>query len=189
MRCTWAEEDELILNYHDQEWGVPLHDDHKLFEFLVLEGAQAGLSWKTILKRREAYRRAYSNFDPAEVAKYDKKKIKDLLFDPGIIRNRKKIESSIHNARRFLEIQREFGSFDHYLWGFVNNKPVVMARKSLSEIPSKTELSDLISSDLKKRGFSFVGSTIIYAYLQAVGVVNDHLVTCFRYRQLTEGEK
>lgn len=166
--------------------GVPVHDDRKHFEFLVLEGAQAGLSWATILKRRENYRKAYDNFDPARVANYDEAKVEELLANAGIIRNRKKIESSINNAKRFLEVQQEFGSFDKYIWRFVDYKPVINSWKTLSEIPANTELSDEISKDLKKRGFSFVGSTIIYAHIQAIGLVNDHIVSCFRYRQLID---
>ncbi len=183
-RCPWPVNDELYIKYHDEEWGVPVHDDRKHFEFLVLEGAQAGLSWSTILKRRENYRKAYDNFDPVKVARYDEAKIKELLANSGIIRNRKKIESSINNAKRFLEVQKEFGSFDKYIWSFVDHKPVINSWKTLSDIPAKTELSDRISKDLKKRGFSFVGSTIIYAHIQAIGLVNDHLVSCFRYNQL-----
>ena len=183
-RCPWPGVDEMYIKYHDEEWGVPVHDDRKHFEFLVLEGAQAGLSWATILKRRDNYRKAYDNFDPAKVAKYDDAKVAELLANAGIIRNRKKIESSINNARLFLEVQKEFGSFDNFIWSFVNHKPVVNSWKKLSEIPATTELSDRISKDLKKRGFSFVGSTIIYAHIQAIGLVNDHLVSCFRYRQL-----
>ena len=166
--------------------GVPVHEDRKHFEFLVLEGAQAGLSWATILKRRENYRKAYDNFDPARVANYDEAKVEELLANAGIIRNRKKIESSINNAKRFLEVQQEFGSFDKYIWRFVDYKPVINSWKTLSEIPANTELSDEISKDLKKRGFSFVGSTIIYAHIQAIGLVNDHIVSCFRYRQLID---
>ena len=183
-RCPWPGVDEMYIKYHDEEWGVPVHDDRKHFEFLVLEGAQAGLSWATILKRRDNYRKAYDKFDPAKVAKYDDAKVAELLANAGIIRNRKKIESSINNAKLFLEVQKEFGSFDNYIWSFVNHKPVVNSWKKLSEIPATTELSDRISKDLKKRGFSFVGSTIIYAHIQAIGLVNDHLVSCFRYRQL-----
>jgi len=183
-RCPWPGIDEMYIKYHDEEWGVPVHDDRKHFEFLVLEGAQAGLSWATILKRRENYRKAYDNFDPAKVAKYDEAKVAELLANAGIIRNRKKIESSINNARLFLEVQREFGSFDKYIWSFVDFKPVINSWKTLSELPATTELSDRISKDMKKRGFSFVGSTIIYAHIQAIGLVNDHLVSCFRYKQL-----
>ena len=183
-RCPWPGNNELYIKYHDEEWGVPVHDDRKHFEFLVLEGAQAGLSWLTILKRRENYRAAFDQFDPAKVANYDEKKVAALLKNAGIIRNRMKIRSAINNAQRFLEIQQEFGSFDKYIWSFVDNKPIINSWKTLAEIPAKTELSDLISKDLKKRGFSFVGSTIMYAHIQAVGLVNDHLVSCFRYQQV-----
>ncbi len=183
-RCPWPENDELYIRYHDEEWGVPIHDERKHFEFLVLEINQAGLSWKTVLRKRNHYRKVYDNFDPTKVAKYDDAKIIQLLNDTGIIRNRRKIEASIHNAKRFLEIQEEFGSFDSYIWNFVNNKPLVNSRRHDSDIPPRTELSDAISNDLKKRGFKFIGSTIIYAHLQAVGIVNDHIVDCFRYKQL-----
>jgi DNA-3-methyladenine glycosylase I len=183
-RCPWCEGADLYRRYHDEEWGVPVHDDRKHFEFLVLESAQAGLSWSTILKKRENYRKAYRGFDPQIVARFGARDIERLLKDAGIVRNRLKIESSINNAKRFLEIREEFGSFDAYLWGFVGGSPVVNRRRILSEIPAKTELSDRISKDLKTRGFRFVGSTIIYAHLQAVGVVNDHLVDCFRYGEL-----
>jgi DNA-3-methyladenine glycosylase I len=179
-RCGWATSDPLYIAYHDDEWGVPEHDDRKLFEMLILEGAQAGLSWITILKRREGYRQAFDNFDPATVAAYDDGKVERLLQDTGIIRNRAKIRSAVTNARRYLEIQAEHGSFDRYLWAFVNGQPVVADWATLAGVPAKTELSDRISKDLKKRGFSFVGSTIVYAYLQATGVVNDHSQTCFR---------
>lgn len=184
-RCPWAENDGLLTVYHDEEWGVPVHDNRKHFEFLVLEINQAGLSWKTVLNKRERYRAVYDGFDPAAVAGYGDDKISRLLGDAGIIRNRKKIEASIHNARRFLEVQKEFGSFDSFLWGFTGGKPVVNSRQNESDIPATTELSDRVSRDLKSRGFKFVGSTIVYAHLQAVGVVNDHVVGCFRYRQLT----
>jgi DNA-3-methyladenine glycosylase I len=183
-RCPWPGTDELYIKYHDEEWGEPVHDDTRHFEFLVLEAAQAGLSWITILKRRENYRKAYLGFDPKIVASFTDKDEERLLQDAGIIRNRLKIKSSIQNARRFLEVQKEFGSFDSYLWGFVDGKPVVNGWEEISQIPPKTELSDRISKDLKKRGFSFVGSTIIYSHLQAVGVVNDHIVSCFRYREV-----
>ncbi|MDZ7332210.1 MAG: DNA-3-methyladenine glycosylase I [candidate division KSB1 bacterium] len=185
-RCPWPGKDELYIKYHDEEWGVPVHDDRKHFEFLVLEGAQAGLSWLTILKRRENYRKAFDYFDPSKVAQFDETRISALLANPGIIRNRKKIESAINNAQRFLEVQREFGSFDAYIWSFVDRKPVVNYWKALSEIPTRTDLSDRISKDLKQRGFSFVGSTIIYAHMQAIGLVNDHLVSCFRHSQLID---
>ena len=176
-RCSWATTD-LSIAYHDNEWGVPVHDDRRLFEFLVLEGAQAGLSWETILRKREAYRAAFDGFDPERVARYTPKKIERLMNDPGIIRNRLKILSSVQNAKAFLAVQREFGSFDTYLWGFVNGKPIRNRPKSLADIPAKTALSDTISKDLRKRGFSFVGSTIVYAFLQAVGVVDDHVPGC-----------
>ena len=185
-RCPWGVEDELYVKYHDEEWGVPVHDDIKQFEFLVLESAQAGLSWLTVLRKRENYRKAYDNFDPLIISKYNGKKIKKLLNNPGIIRNKMKIEASINNAKRFLEIQKEFGSFDRYIWSFTDYKQVVNKWKSIEEIPSKTELSDMISKDLKERGFTFVGSTIIYAHLQAVGIVNDHIVSCFRYSQVID---
>lgn len=184
-RCPWCEGTDLYRRYHDEEWGVPVHDDQRHFEFLVLESAQAGLSWSTILKKRENYRKAYRGFDPRVVARFGPRDRERLLKDAGIVRNRLKIESSINNAKRFLEVQEEFGSFDNYLWGFVEGKPLVNKWKTLSEIPAKTDLSNTISKDLKKRGFRFVGSTIIYAHLQAVGVVNDHLVSCFRYGELT----
>jgi DNA-3-methyladenine glycosylase I len=185
-RCTWCEGlyDDYV-RYHDEEWGVPVHDERKHFEFLILEGAQAGLSWSTILKRREGYRNAFANFDPALVAQYDEAKYESLLQDPSIIRNRLKIKSAINNARRFIEVQNEYGSFDTYIWKFTNGKPLINTWEKMSEIPAKTELSDRVSKDLKKRGFNFVGSTIIYAHLQATGIVNDHEVSCFRYKELT----
>ncbi|HHY65238.1 MAG TPA: DNA-3-methyladenine glycosylase I [Clostridiaceae bacterium] len=179
-RCPWCGNDELYVKYHDEEWGVPVHDDRKHFEFLILESAQAGLSWLTILRKRENYRKAYDGFDPVKVAQYDEKKIEEMMNDPGIIRNRRKIESSINNARRFLEIQKEFGSFDNYIWSFVNYKPLWNHWTDISKVPARTELSDRISRDLKSRGFRFLGSTIIYSHLQATGLVNDHLVSCFR---------
>lgn len=177
-RCGWAK-DELMIKYHDNEWGIPAHDDRKLFEMLILEGAQAGLTWATILKRREGYRKAFDNFDPNKVSKYGIKDTSRLLKDAGIIRNKLKIKSAINNAKRFLEIQKEFGSFDKYLWAFVDYTPLVNNYKSLSNIQPSTPLSDKLSKDLKNRGFSFVGSTICYAFLQSVGVVNDHLTDCF----------
>lgn len=183
-RCPWCEGADLYRRYHDEEWGVPAHDDQRHFEFLVLESAQAGLSWSTILKKRENYRKAYRGFDPRGVARFGPRDRERLLNDAGIVRNRLKIESSINNAKRFLEVQEEFGSFDNYLWGFVGGKPLVNKWKTLSEIPAKTDLSDTVSKDMKKRGFRFVGSTIIYAHLQAVGVVNDHLISCYRYGEL-----
>lgn len=182
VRCPWCGNDELYIKYHDEEWGVPVHDDRKHFEFLVLESAQAGLSWITILKKRENYRRAYEEFDPVKVASFDQDKIEELMNNPGIIRNRRKIETSINNASRFLEITQAYGKFDDYIWSFVHNKPIHNQWKNLSEVPSNTRLSDEISKDLKKRGFRFLGSTIIYSYMQAVGLVNDHLIDCFRYR-------
>jgi DNA-3-methyladenine glycosylase I len=177
----------MYRRYHDEEWGVPVHDDRRHFEFLVLESAQAGLSWSTILNKRENYRKAYRGFDPAVVARFAARDRERLLNDAGIVRNRLKIESSIDNAKCFLEVQRQFGSFDVYIWGFVEGRPVVNSRRTLSEIPANTELSDTISKDLRSRGFRFVGSTIIYAHLQAVGVVNDHLTGCFRYAELASG--
>jgi DNA-3-methyladenine glycosylase I len=183
-RCSWCESGELYIKYHDEEWGVPVHDDTKHFEFLILESFQAGLSWSTILKKRENFRKAFDAFNPKKIARYDKKKVGVLLKDSGIIRNRMKIEASINNAKRFLEVKKEFGSFDKYIWGFTNFKPVVNKWKKLSQIPATTKLSDDISKDLKKRGFKFVGSTIIYAHLQAIGIVNDHVVSCFRYKEL-----
>lgn len=180
-RCEWSASHPIYADYHDGEWGVPVRDDRKQFEFLVLESAQAGLSWLTILKRREGYRRLYEDFDPEEVAKFDEARVELMLKDAGIIRNRKKIESSINNAKRFLEVREEFGSFCNYLWGFTNGKQVVNHFKSLSELPATTPLSDRIAKDMKKRGFQFLGSTIIYAHLQATGLVNDHLVDCFRH--------
>ena len=183
-RCSWCENNELYVKYHDEEWGVPVHEDKKHFEFLILEVAQAGLNWLIVLRKRENYRKAYDNFDPVKIAKYDDKKINQLMNDPGIIRNQRKIEASVNNAKRFLDIQERFGSFDSYIWSFVDNKPVINSWRSDSEIPSTTELSDMISNDLKKRGFKFIGSTIIYAHMQAIGIVNDHIVNCFRYDQL-----
>ena len=173
-----------MIAYHDTEWGVPLHDDRGLFEFLVLEGMQAGLSWATILRKRENFRKAFSGFDARRVAGYGAKDVQRLLEDPGIIRNRLKIEAAINNARRFLEVQKEFGSFDRYIWGFVEGKPIRNRFRTLSELPSRTPLSDRISKDLKSRGFKFTGSTIVYAHMQATGMVNDHMVHCFRYRQV-----
>jgi DNA-3-methyladenine glycosylase I len=183
-RCGWAKND-LAIRYHDTEWGVPLDDDRKLFEFLILEGAQAGLSWDTILRKRENYRKAFDNFDAIKIAGYDEKKIAELLQNGGIVRNRLKIASSIQNAKSYLKILDEFGSFDSYIWQFVNGKPIKNAWKNLSEVPAKTEISDLMSKDLKRRGFNFVGSTIMYAFMQACGLVNDHLVSCFRYKEIS----
>ncbi len=183
IRCPWAKPG-LYTEYHDQEWGVPVHDDLKLFESLVLDGAQAGLSWETILNKREHYRKVFAGFDPVKVARFDEKKIARLLEDPGIVRNRLKIESAIRNARAFLKVQKEFGSFDQYLWNFVNGEPIQNAWKTIKEVPAKTPESDALSKDLKKRGFNFVGSTICYAFMQAVGMVNDHLTSCFRYQKV-----
>ena len=185
-RCAWANPtDQLMIDYHDREWGVPVHDDRKHFEFLVLEAAQAGLSWAIVLKKREGYRRAFSEFDPHKVARYTEKKIEALVADPGIVRNRMKIEAAVKNARAFLAVQDEFGSFDAYCWRFVDGRPQVNKRKLSREIPATSPESDTFSKDLKRRGFSFVGSTVIYAHMQAVGMVNDHLVDCFRYRQVS----
>lgn len=183
-RCEWSTKDSLYKKYHDEEWGTPVHDDNKHFEFLVLESAQAGLSWHTILRKRENYRAAYDGFDPEKVSRYDTAKVETLMSDKGIIRNRRKIESSINNAKRFIAVQKEYVSFDKYIWGFVNGNPVTNRWTELSQIPATTPLSDRISRDLKKRGFTFVGPTIVYAHLQAVGIVNDHLTSCFRYREL-----
>lgn len=182
-RCPWCGDDELYVKYHDEEWGLPVHEEKKHFEFLVLESAQAGLSWITILRKRENYRKAYDDFDVVKVSQYDEAKILELMQNPGIIRNRKKIEASINNASRFIEIQKEFGSFDSYIWSFVNNKPLVNSWSDISEVPATSELSDRISRDLKKRGFRFLGSTIIYAHLQAIGIINDHLTSCFRHNE------
>lgn len=179
-RCGWCESDALYRAYHDEEWGVPIHDDRKHFEFLVLESAQAGLSWITILRKRKAYREAFDGFDPIKVAAYDDDKIHELMQNPGIVRNRRKIETAVNNARRFLEVQKEFGSFDRYIWKFVGGKPIVGHYQTLDEIPSKMELSEAISRNLKKRGFRFLGPVIVYSYMQAAGLVNDHLDSCFR---------
>jgi DNA-3-methyladenine glycosylase I len=182
-RCDWAKND-LAIRYHDAEWGVPAHDDKTLFEFLILEGAQAGLSWDTILRKRENYRAAFDNFDAEKIALYDAKKIAELLLNEGIVRNRLKIAAAVRNARGYLKIKEEFGSFDSYVWQFVGGKPIVNAWKSMSEVPAQTPVSDAMSRDLKKRGFNFVGSTIMYAFMQACGLVNDHLVSCFRYEEV-----
>jgi DNA-3-methyladenine glycosylase I len=186
-RCGWSLSTPGYIAYHDLEWGVPVHDDRTLFEFLVLEGAQAGLSWETILNKRPAYRRAFDRFDPRKVAAFDRARVKRLLADAGIVRNRLKIESAIGNARAFLDVQREFESFDRYVWGFVGGAPKRNAWKSLKEIPPRTAESDAMSKDLKQRGFRFVGSTICYAFMQATGMVNDHITTCFRYREVGAG--
>jgi DNA-3-methyladenine glycosylase I len=186
-RCTWAgTDDSLMLQYHDREWGVPVHDDRTHFEFLVLEGAQAGLSWSIVLRKRDRYRDAFSRFDPEKVARYTEKRVQALIVDPGIIRNRMKIDSAVRNARAFLAIQEAFGSFDAYCWQFVDGRPKLNRWKAMKEIPATSLESDAFSKDLKRRGFSFVGSTIIYAHMQAVGMVNDHLVDCFRYREIRD---
>jgi DNA-3-methyladenine glycosylase I len=184
-RCAWCGTDPLYVRYHDEEWGVPVHDERKHFEFLILEGAQAGLSWITILRKRENYREAFAGFDPARVARFGRREVAHLLKNPGIVRNRLKIESAIKNARAFLEVQDEFDGFDKYVWRFVGGKPIRHRWTGMKQIPARTAESDALSKDLKKRGFSFVGSTIIYAHMQAVGMVNDHVVDCFRYKQLT----
>ena len=183
QRCGWAKSD-LYVRYHDSEWGVPVHDDRSLFEFLILEGAQAGLSWETILKKREGYREAFDRFDPAFVARYGAKKVRALLANPAIVRNRMKVQTAIQNARAFLAVQGEFETFDRYIWSFVGWRPRQNAWKSLQEVPARTPESDAVSKDLRKRGFKFVGSTICYAFMQAVGMVNDHVVECFRHAQL-----
>ena len=184
-RCGWVgESNALMLEYHDREWGVPVHHDGKHFEFLVLEGAQAGLNWSIVLKKREGYRRAFSGFDPNKVARYTEKRVQKLLLDPGIIRNRQKIDAAVRNARAFLTIQEEFGTFDAYAWRFVGGQPKVNRWRVIKQIPATSPESDAFSKDLKHRGFSFVGSTVIYAHMQAVGMVNDHLVDCFRYREV-----
>jgi DNA-3-methyladenine glycosylase I len=182
-RCDWARND-LAIAYHDKEWGVPVHDDRTFFEFLILEGAQAGLSWDTILRKRDAYRKAFDNFEPAKVARYSEAKMAKLLLNEGIIRNRLKIKSAVENAKAFLKVQKEFGSFDKYIWNFTGGKPLNNKIKSRNDVPVKTEISDAISKDLKKRGFNFVGSTIMYAFMQATGMVNDHIRECFRYKEV-----
>jgi DNA-3-methyladenine glycosylase I len=186
-RCSWPTT-ELNILYHDKEWGAPLHDDRGLFEFLILEGAQAGLSWTTILNKRENYRKAFDQFDAHKVAKYDAAKVKQLLADPGIVRNRLKVAAAIQNAKAFLAVQKEFGTFDAYIWGFVGGKPIQNRFKSVKQVPARTAESDAMSTDLKTRGFKFVGSTICYAFMQAVGMVNDHLVSCFRHREVGRSE-
>ncbi|MDX1585377.1 MAG: DNA-3-methyladenine glycosylase I [Balneolaceae bacterium] len=187
-RCDWCLNTfDAYVEYHDKEWGVPVHDDRTQFEFLILEGAQAGLSWSTILKKREGYRQAFAAFDVEKVARFDEKKIQALLEDPGIVRNRLKVRSAVTNAQKFIEIQEEFGSFDRYIWSFVDGKPVINHWESMSELPASTKTSDKLAEDLKKRGFKFVGSTIMYAHMQAVGMVNDHLVSCFRHKELLHG--
>ncbi len=189
-RCAWAEGvSELYIAYHDVEWGVPFHDDRKQFEFLILEGAQAGLSWSTVLNKRENYRKAFANFDPAKVARFKKRKIESLLTNPGIIRNRLKVKAAVTNAKAFLDLQKEFGSFEKYIWQFVGGKPIQNRHRTMNDIPATTPESDTLSKDLKKRGFKFVGSTIIYAHMQAVGMVNDHVVSCFRHKECMQMAK
>jgi len=184
QRCDWCLKNNLYTDYHDTEWGVPVHDDRLLFEFLLLEGVQAGLSWLTVLRKRENYRRAYANFDPEIIACYDEAKIMELMQNEGLVRNRLKILASVSNARHFLEVQKEFGSFDRYIWSFTGFKPVLNYFETLKEVPATSPVSDQISKDMKARGFKFVGSTIIYAHMQATGMVNDHLVSCFRHREI-----
>jgi DNA-3-methyladenine glycosylase I len=184
IRCAWAGEDPLYIAYHDEEWGLPVHDDRELFEFLLLEGAQAGLSWITILRKRENYRRAFDNFNPEIIACYDEAKLEALRQDAGIIRNKLKIRSAVQNAQAFLRVQEEFGSFDHYIWDFVEGRPIINRWERMDQIPASTPLSEMISKDLKQRGFNFVGPTIVYAYMQAVGMVNDHTMDCYRYGEL-----
>jgi DNA-3-methyladenine glycosylase I len=186
-RCQWCLGDPLYIRYHDKEWGVPLHNDRRLFEMLVLEGAQAGLSWLTVLKKRENYRLAFDNFDPNKVANYTSRKVKKLLNNPGIIRNRLKIIAAIENARAFLAVKKEFRTFNNYIWSFTRGCQITNCFKRLSDIPARTNISDIMSKDLKKRGFRFAGSTICYAYMQSVGMVNDHLVDCFRYKEIKKG--
>jgi DNA-3-methyladenine glycosylase I len=183
-RCPWPGEHEFYVRYHDEEWGVPVHDDRKLFEFLVLEGAQAGLSWATILRKREAYRKAFAGFDPRRVAEFGAADVRRLLADAGIVRNRAKIAAALGNARAFLAVQREYGSFDRYIWSFVGGRPIRNHWRTLAQLPARTPLSDRLSADLRARGFRFVGSTIVYAHMQATGMVNDHLVSCFRHREV-----
>ena len=183
-RCDWAGEDPLYVSYHDQEWGVPVHDDRKLFEFLILEGAQAGLSWITILRKRENYRLAFDDFNPEKISRYDQAKVESLLQNPGIIRNKLKIRAAVQNAQAFLKVQEEYGSFDQYIWGFVGHKPIINSWSKMNQLPAFTPLSETISKDLKKHGFNFVGPTIIYAHMQATGMVNDHIVSCFRHDEV-----
>jgi len=183
-KCTWATKNKLEENYHDKEWGVPIYDDRLLFELLILEGAQAGLSWTTVLAKRENYWNAFDNFDADEIVKYDQQKINDLLNDSGIIRNKLKINSVVTNAKAFLEIKKEYGSFSKFIWGFVDNKPIQNKWKKFEDVPTKTEISDLMSKTLKKKGFKFIGTTICYAFMQAVGMVNDHTIDCFRYNEI-----
>jgi DNA-3-methyladenine glycosylase I len=185
IRCPWCLKFDQYIAYHDEEWGVPVHDDRKHFEFLILEGAQAGLSWSTILKKRDGYRKAFADFDPAKVAKFSEARLEKILLDPGIVRNRLKVYAAVNNAKRFLEVQKEFGSFDKYIWSFVSGKPIQNTFTTLKEIPPTTKESDALSRDLIQRGFKFVGSTVIYAHMQACGLVNDHLVDCWRYKAVS----
>jgi DNA-3-methyladenine glycosylase I len=189
IRCAWCLKFEQYIKYHDEEWGVPVHDDRTHFEFLILEGAQAGLSWSTILKKREGYRKAFADFDPEKVAKFTAKRLEKILQDPSIVRNRLKVYAAVNNAKRFLDIQKEFGSFDKYIWSFVNGKQIINKRKSLRDIKPTTKESDALSRDLIKRGFKFVGSTVIYAHMQACGLVNDHIMDCFRYKEVIKKSK
>ena len=184
IRCPWCLGFDQYIEYHDKEWGVPVHDDRKHFEFLIMEGAQAGLSWSTILKKREGYRKAFADFDPVKVARFTEKRLERILKDPGIVRNRLKVYSVVNNAKRFLEVQKEFGTFDKYIWSFVGGKPIVNNWKTMKRIPATSKESDALSKDLLNRGFKFVGSTVIYAHMQACGLVNDHLTDCFRYKQV-----
>ena len=186
VRCAWAGTDPLYVRYHDREWGVPVHNDRRLFEFLILEGAQAGLSWITILRKRDGYRAAFDDFDAAKIARYDARKQRALMANAGIVRNRLKIAATVSNARAFLALQEEFGSFNRYLWAFVDGAPIRNRRRSMREVPARTPLSDRLSKDLRQRGFNFVGSTICYAFMQAVGMVNDHTIDCFRHRELAK---
>jgi len=188
-RCNWGTSNELMMKYHDEEWGVPLHDDQKLFEFIMLESFQAGLSWQIVLNKREAFRVAFDNFNPEIIAKYDRNKLEELVHNKTIIRNRMKISACINNSRRFLEVQEEFGSFDKYIWGFVNYEPIINSFINSKNLPAKTPLSNTISADLKKRGFAFVGSTVIYAHMQATGMVNDHIISCYRYKEINSSGK
>lgn len=183
-RCPWCLGFDQYIRYHDEEWGVPVHDDRKHFEFLILEGAQAGLSWATVLKKRENYRKLFADFDPKKVAEFDQSKVDDLLQDAGIIRNKLKVNGAVINAQKFIEVQQEFGSFDQYIWSFVNHKPIINELQTMNDVPATSHESDALSKDLKKRGFKFVGSTIMYAHMQACGLVNDHLVSCFRYKEV-----
>ncbi len=186
IRCAWCLSFDQYIQYHDTEWGVPVHDDNIHFEFLILEGAQAGLSWSTILKKREGYRKAFAGFDPLKVSRFKPERVEKLLQDPGIVRNRLKVNAAVNNAIRFLEVQKEFGTFDRYIWQFVNGKPIVNKRVSMKEVPATTAESDALSKDLIKRGFKFVGSTVIYAHMQACGLVNDHMLDCWRYKKVSK---